>query len=523
MYASHYLRLFTTLLSAFKNSFPISKLFICILLSLSLSVRTSAQSATVHVTIKNFKGSISFLDPNFRYDLTKKKFNQFLLDKQGSASYTMLTDLPNYFVLFFSSKDFFNYSLFLSPGDELFLTADFAKKDHQVTVTGKGSNNNQPEIFALTNMNLYQFNGDKTPDRVIATINKQYLLNKSILANYIKVNKPSGAFIKNATLNLKYFASANYYGFSHNNNLFKSKQELKPWLRVQDSLFATIKLSNDEALNAFNYTKLVDDFVFREPEALRMQRDYEIHPAEFYRKWFHTSPAQGKKLFDYSRLGILNNLVIDKYFGGKAAEYAFAQTIKYEFFKADYPYVMLVYNRFKKEFPASAYIKGFSPTIAEVVSKQRQTYNSATVFVKDNGTKLNTLKDVLALTKGKVAFVDMWGTWCTPCRQEIEKNAKKLEAHFKGKNVNFIYIANNDTKREQEWKKAIAYFQIGGMQVLASSALTKDIMDKVKSTGYPTYIIINKDGTYRQTSTQLPVNVPALMKEIEVANLAGRK
>ncbi len=44
-------------------------------------------------------------------------------------------------------------------------------------------------------------------------------------------------------------------------------------------------------------------------------------------------------------------------------------------------------------------------------------------------------------------------------------------------------------------------------------------MEKVKSTGYPTYIIIRKDGSFRTTSAQLPVNLEAMIKEIEVANL----
>lgn len=99
------------------------------------------------------------------------------------------------------------------------------------------------------------------------------------------------------------------------------------------------------------------------------------------------------------------------------------------------------------------------------------------------------------------------------------KNSTKLEARFKGKNVNFIYIANQDIGREQEWKKAIDYFQIEGMQILANPKLTKDIMDKVKSSGYPTYFIIKKDGSYKKTATQLPVNIQSLTKEIETANL----
>ncbi|WP_198170144.1 TlpA family protein disulfide reductase [Mucilaginibacter arboris] len=366
-------------------------------------------------------------------------------------------------------------------------------------------------------MDTQPFNNDKNPERVIAAINKQYLLNKGLLANYIKANKPSTAFIKNAMINLKYFAPANYYEFSHNHTLFKSKEELKPWLKIQDSLFKTIKLSNDEALNAYNYTELIYNFMFRETEALEIE--YQKQPAVFYKQWFHTNPAKGDSTYKSWYLGVITKKVVDKYFTGKAAEYAYVRALKYRFSRADYPAVVSIFNYFKKEYPHSAYVKGFSPTIAELVKKQQQTFSKATIFVKNNGTRLNTFKDVLALTKGKVALIDMWGTWCTPCREEIEKNALKLETYFKGKNVNFIYIANFDVGREKEWKKAIAYFQIEGMQILANPALTKDIMDKVKSTGYPTYIIINKDGSYRKTATQHPVNVQAMIKEIEIANL----
>ena len=486
-------------------------------LILVFSVNAFAKTAKVHLMIKNFKGFCSIYDPQLRYDLTQKRFIELKLDAQGSATYSINTDQPTYLVLYFQSNKVFNYSLYLSPEDELFLTADFSKKDNQVTVTGKGSSNNQPEIFVLTNMDMQPFNDEKNPDRVIAAINKQYLLNKTILANYIKANKPSAEFIKNAMVNLKYFAPANYYEFSHNHTLFRSKQELKPWLRIQDSLFTTVNLSNDEALNTYNYNKLVDNFVMREAEANKIA--YEANPAEFYHRWFKANPAKGKKEYNGTQTGVLNNMIIDKYFSGKAAEYAYGQTIKLKFVRADYPEVVSMFNHFKKEFPASVYLKGFSSTIAELVKKQQQTFNTETIFVKNNGTQLNTLKDVLALTKGKTALVDMWGTWCSPCRTEIEKNALKLETHFKGKNVNFIYIANEDIAREQEWKKAIAYFQIGGMHILANPKLTKDIMNKVKATGYPTYIIIKKDGSYRQTTSQLPVNLQAMIKEIEAANL----
>lgn len=255
----------------------------------------------------------------------------------------------------------------------------------------------------------------------------------------------------------------------------------------------------------------------REVEAARME--HQSDPVAFYQQWFHSDPRQGKKIFDGTQVGLLNNMVIDKYFSGKAAENAYGQTIKFKFMRADYPAVTSMYDHFKKEFPTSVYINRFKVPIAEIVKKQQKALNSNVIFVKNNGTQLNTLNDVVALTKGKVALIDMWGTWCSPCREEIEKNAVKLENHFKNKNVNFIYIANFDIAREQEWKKMIAYFQIEGIQILANAALTKDIEAKVKLTGYPTYIIVNKDGSYRTTSAQLPMNLQAKIKEIETANM----
>lgn len=481
------------------------------------SVNALAKPAIVHITIKNFKGSFSIYDPKSEYNLTKKWSFKPDLDMYGSTSYTTNIDQPSYLILYFSSDKFFNYSLFLSPGDELFLTADFSKKYSQVTVTGEGSNNNQPEIFALTNMDTEPFKGDKDPDQVLAAIEKQYLLNKSILADYIKVNKPSAAFITSATNNLKYFVPDNYYEFSHNNNFSKPQDQLTKWKKIQDSILSTVQLSNNDALTSYNYTQLIGSVVLREAEDAWLE--YKSNPTEFYQHWFPANPSEGKKVYTGGLTGILNNMVIDKYFSGKAAENAYGQTIKLKLVRADYPAVVSMFDHFKKEFPASEYVKGFIPTIAEVVSKQQQTFNKETIFVTDNGTRLKTFKNVLALTKGKVALVDMWGTWCSPCRTEIEKNALKLEAHFKGKNINFIYVANLDIGREQEWKKAIAYFQIGGIHILANPALTKDIMDKAKFSGYPSYILINKDGSYRRTAIQPPVNLQTMIEEIEAANL----
>jgi len=348
--------------------------------------------------IKNYTGSITVYNPEFRYDLNKEKIEDIKLNLHQSVSYSLNITKPTQLVLYFLSNKFFNFSLFLSPGDDLYLTADFI--NNKIIVTGKGSNNNQPEIFALTNMDTKPFKGDTSPDRVITALNKQLLVNRHILSNYIKANHPSNAFIKNAIFNLTYFVPLNYYEFNHNNNFGKQKKQLLKWQRIQDSIFSTIKLSNDDALSAYNYRHLIDNFLIREPEGLAME--YRVHRKWFLKQWFRDDTARGAKIINSAEAGILNEKVIDKYFKSKAAEQAYGQAIKQEYAEANCPSAVLLYNHLKKRYPTSQYVKSYNAQLLNVINKQHQVLNSKIIFAANNGADLKTFNDVLKLFKGKV-------------------------------------------------------------------------------------------------------------------------
>jgi thiol-disulfide isomerase/thioredoxin len=137
------------------------------------------------------------------------------------------------------------------------------------------------------------------------------------------------------------------------------------------------------------------------------------------------------------------------------------------------------------------------------------------VFMAGNGTKFNSLDEVLAAMKGKTVLVVMWGTWCGPCREEIEKNSAAIREHFKDKGLTYLYIANNDMNNQEQWKKLIAYFDMEGTHLLANNLLTEDIMAKVNGQGYPTLFIIKKDGTFEQSKTAYPINRDILFKQLE--------
>jgi thiol-disulfide isomerase/thioredoxin len=53
-------------------------------------------------------------------------------------------------------------------------------------------------------------------------------------------------------------------------------------------------------------------------------------------------------------------------------------------------------------------------------------------------------KTSLESLKGSYVYVDVWATWCGPCRQEIP--LLKVEQQFEGKNIKFVSISVDTQK-----------------------------------------------------------------------------
>jgi thiol-disulfide isomerase/thioredoxin len=472
----------------------------------------------INVTTPGFKGGIGIYDKFAAIDQAKRGFTGIALDSHQTGSYAIGLTEPRYITLTCYEKALY-YNIFLSPGDDISIKIDLNKKDKGIVVTGKGSNNNQPAIAELTGyLNMKQFASDTLPNRLIAAINKLQIQNKIIIKNYISLYKPSAAFIKTSWLNLNYFAAETFYT-SKEDNKFGQKyngyeHNIAKWNKIQDSLFAVAKLNNDAALSSANYTTLIDNFVMRENERLRIVEEPE-HTQLFYKEWYHTNVAKGKKLFNTEKKDLLSEKIINKYFTGKAAEYLYFSVIKYNLYVSNYKNISALFDHFKQRYPNSFYLNLLKQPINEIVQKQSQKLTDKMIFVANNGTNLNTLKDIIALNKGKTVFIDMWGTWCGPCREDIEKDSEKLRSYFKGKDVVFIYIDNQDSKNEQQWKKLIAYYHMEGTHILANDKLTNSIMGSIKATGFPTYMIIKKDGTYKGAKSQYPMDLQGTVSELK--------
>ena len=103
---------------------------------------------------------ISFVHPTsaaIELDIHARTLTQDLC-KKSSASYAVPMNEPAMATQFISNFDSAgkvrSYSPYLSPGDDLHLTIDPLFKGSGITVSGKGSENNSPDIIS------FQFGGN---------------------------------------------------------------------------------------------------------------------------------------------------------------------------------------------------------------------------------------------------------------------------------------------------------------------------------------------------------------------------
>ena len=104
------------------------------------------------------------------------------------------------------------------------------------------------------------------------------------------------------------------------------------------------------------------------------------------------------------------------------------------------------------------------------------------------------LKKILEPYKGKFVLLDVWGTWCGPCREALSHSTEEY-ARLKDYDIQFLYLANKSP--QAAWENIIKEYNVSGPNV-AHYNLPSDqqaaIEHHLNVHAWPTYKLFDRDG-----------------------------
>ena len=190
--------------------------------------------------------------------------------------------------------------------------------------------------------------------------------------------------------------------------------------------------------------------------------------------------------------------------------------------RKDFPYMEQL-KEVEKDIAARA-PKEFEEQLAEIHSyvyaKDEQQIagelagNESVFFKKYDGVAPeNILQTILDNYKGKAVLIDMWATWCGPCRAG-HKAMAPLKEELKGRNIKFIYITPPSSP-PTTWLEMIK--DIDGDHYYLTEEQNHYILQHFESSGIPTYAIYDTKGHQTYKSIGFPGN-DVIRKELETAS-----
>lgn len=105
--------------------------------------------------------------------------------------------------------------------------------------------------------------------------------------------------------------------------------------------------------------------------------------------------------------------------------------------------------------------------------------------------------------KGKNIYVDVWATWCGPCKREIP-HLKEIEKEYHGKNIEFLSISVDEAKSSDKWKEFVKNEELGGLQVHAPEAFDSEVVESYKINGIPRFLLIDTEGNIVSANAPRP-------------------
>ncbi|SOD82557.1 TlpA family protein disulfide reductase [Spirosoma fluviale] len=210
--------------------------------------------------------------------------------------------------------------------------------------------------------------------------------------------------------------------------------------------------------------------------------------------------------------------VARKQITGQPYQYALARLLVENCEKATPASVRTVFGLLSNTPTATGYVQVVQARCGEVMArkdepvtatKKKPADPNALSFTNQNG-EVVTLNEFA----GKVIYLDVWASWCGPCRAEFPFS-KQLQERLTKKQkeqVVFLYLSIDDS--EEAWKKALNTLQLPGEHGLSKGGWNSRTVQYFGIRSIPRYLLIGKKGNVVDENAKRPSQTDAILQDI---------
>lgn len=365
--------------------------------------------------------------------------------------------------------------LYVVPGDQLHLSVDYQDFDRSLAYTGRGAAANNYLAQATWKFEKDPASAVPRPaDQVTkTTIPAEMRRNADVyrqrrldhLAAYAKANKLSAEFQREMEVVI-----AADWATSLLNYAAGQPQPLVPGMGLPASYFDFMAQAPLKELNQHLGRSTYDNNLIHN---LVVQYRQRLLPGGK----LSTDPTEGPRLYALATAelgqGPILNWVMRSILGGNI--------------NLNRPGALAFYPSFKQYNSDSAAARYLRAELQKAPALAAGLPAPAFTLTDQAGKRVS-----LADLRGKVVYLDFWGTWCAPCMVEMTEHSHALKKKFEGRDVAFVYISVNDA--EAKWQKVLADKQLVSPNSVHLRSPDNEVSTAYQVPGYPTYWLIDRAG-----------------------------
>jgi len=417
---------------------------------------------------------------------------------RGQAHYSQIIDTINgifqfVFDIYHSQDIRFSYQnkhlqLFVEPFDSLFITFDkneFNANNRMIeNVSFSGTNERINKEIADFNLfsSIPEFDPDcngKSVKLYLNDLEQQISIEFNELELFIKKKNPSSKFIQWANKNIIY-SNANYL-IDYTTHLKMNK------LPQNDSLFHSglFPVNDESSLISSMFGVHLSHYVFN----IHFYNDIFISENNKNKNYLQAYKRSIENVIKNEPKGLIRDLMIYQLLSS-----LFDQSV--DDFKT-------LWQQDNKYINNQLLISVLNDRLLQALNESSYgiTYLE-NLLEGDSQFTGDIFNQLLEQSKNKVCFINIWATWCGPCRTAIPYLAV---VHEKFKNdIEFISICNGADR--DTWRLVINENNIPGQHYYLDKEQTIIFRSKLNFSGYPTYMII-KDGKIINKNSPSPISL----------------